>query len=300
MRKIFIVLIPLIVILQSCSNDDGKSDAYGNFEATETIVSVNSDGKILTLNVEEGETIPANQVVGFIDTTQLHLRKMQLVEQKQTIATKYAGVFANVRVLQQKVEGNMIEKRRIENLLKSEATPERNLDDINTNINVLESEIAATKTQNKTIFEEMQTVDAQIKQIDDLIEQSIVINPVDGTVLVKFVEQYEMNTPGKPLYKIANLDTMTLRVYVRGAQLPSVSIGQKVTVLVDKNANIDRQLEGVISWISSKAEFTPKIIQTKDERVNLVYAVKVRVKNDGTLKIGMPGEIRFDLNTSNQ
>ena len=224
---------------------------------------------------------------------------MQLIEQKQTISTKYAGVFANVRVLQQKIEGNMVEKRRIENLLKSEATPERNLDDINTNISVLEREISATKTQNKTIFEEMQTVDAQIKQIDDLINQSIVTNPVDGTVLVKFVEQYEMNTPGKPLYKIANLDEMILRVYVSGAQLPSISIGQKVRVLVDKNVDSDRELEGEISWISSKAEFTPKIIQTKEERVNLVYAVKVRVKNDGTLKIGMPGEIVFDLNTSN-
>lgn len=298
MRKILIILIPLVVILQSCSNDNGKSDAYGNFEATETIVSVNSEGKILSLNVEEGETLPAGKLIGFIDTTQLHLRKMQLVEQKQTIATKYSGVFANVKVLQQKIEGNMIEKKRIENLLKSEATPERNLDDINTNINVLEREIAATKTQNKTIFEEMQTVDAQIKQIDDLIDQSIVVNPVDGTVLVKFVEQYEMNTPGKPLYKIANLDDMILRVYVSGAQLPSIAIGQKVRVLVDKNADSDRKLEGEISWISSKAEFTPKIIQTKEERVNLVYAVKVRVKNDGTLKIGMPGEIVFDLNTS--
>jgi HlyD family secretion protein len=299
MKKLFILFIPLIVILQSCSNDDGKSDAYGNFEATETIVSVNSEGKILSLNLEEGETLPAGKIIGFIDTTQLHLRKMQLIEQKRAISTKSSGVFANVNVIQQKIESNLVEKRRIENLLKSEATPERNLDDVNANINVLQKEIAATRTQNKTIFAEMETVDAQIKQIEDLIDKSIIVNPVDGTVLVKFVEQWETNTPGKPLYKIANLDEIILRVYISGAQLPSISVGQKVTVIVDQNADSDRRLEGEISWISSKAEFTPKIIQTKEERVNLVYAVKVRVKNDGTLKIGMPGEIVFDVNSAN-
>jgi HlyD family secretion protein len=296
MNRLFIYSILLILTISSCSNNDDKSDAYGNFEATEIIVSAEANGKLLEFNVEEGQTIDEGETVGYIDTIQLHLKKLQLEQQKKAVKTKYNNVFSQVSVLQQERKNTLIEKDRIEKLIRDEAAPEKQLDDINARINVINKQISSVKTQNSTTFQEVKTINTQVDQIQDQIDNSKIKNPIKGTVLIKFVEPSEIVNYGKPLYKIANLKIIELRVYVSGDQLPSIKLGQKVIVLIDKNKNDNISLEGTISWISSNAEFTPKTIQTKEERVNLVYAVKVRLINDGSLKIGMPGEVIFDTN----
>jgi len=294
-KKIIIFLIAGVIaaITGGCSNNDNRSDAYGNFEAVETIVSSESSGKLLEFNVEEGQTLNEGSVVGYIDTIQLQLKKKQLEAAKNLTRTKFKSVSSQVGVYQEQKKVALREKERIERLLKDNAATGKQLDDINGNIDVLNRQIAAVETQNSTTNEELKNYDVQIKQIDDQLGKSTVINPVNGTVIMKFVEQNEVVNYGKPLYKIADLSVMELRVYVSGSQLPEIKIGQTVKVLIDNGKSEYRTLEGEIFWVSSKAEFTPKIVQTKEERVNLVYAVKVRVRNDGSLKIGMPGEVMF-------
>lgn len=296
MNKIFLSLALLSLSFSSCSNDKNKSDAYGNFEAVETIVSAEASGKLQIFKVEEGQTIEADMEVGQIDTSQLYLKKIQLDEQKNTVKTKFKNVFSQVSVLQQQKKNALIERDRMEKLIKDEAGTRKQLDDINGNINVIDKQINSVQATNGTTFAEIKTLDAQIEQIADQINKSSIINPVKGTVLSKFAEQSEIVSYGKPLYKIADLTVIELRVYVSGDQLSGVKIGQIVKVLIDSGRKEFKEYEGTVSWISSKAEFTPKIIQTKEERVNLVYAVKIKVKNDGSLKIGMPGEVIFNFN----
>lgn len=300
MKRAIVYLVFLSLIVSSCSDSDDKSDAYGNFEAVELTVSAEANGKLLEFNVEEGQTIDEGEIVGYIDTVQLNLKKQQLDQQKNTVRTKYNNVFSQVSVLQQEKNNALIEKNRIEKLIKDEAAPEKQLDDINARINVIDKQITSVKSQNSTTFQEIKTIDTQIEQLSDQINKSEITNPIKGTVLIRFSEPSEIVNYGKPLYKIADLSIMELRVYVSGDQIPSIKIGQEVTVIVDKNQEENRTFKGTISWISSKAEFTPKTIQTKEERVNLVYAVKVRVNNDGTLKIGMPGEIMFNSNQKSE
>ncbi len=293
MKNILIIAVVSLFILSGCSNDKQKSDAYGNFEAVETIVSSESSGKINELNVEEGQIIDAEKVVGYIDTNQLYLKKLQLVQQKSTVRTKFKNVSAQISVLQEQKRVAIREKERVERLLKDNAATGKQLDDINGNIDVINKQISSIDMQNSTTNEELKGLDVQINQIADQLQKSSITNPVKGTVIIKFAEQGEIVNFGKPLYKIADISVMELRVYVSGSQLPEIKLGQKVKVLIDEGKLNYRTLEGEISWISSKAEFTPKIIQTKEERVNLVYAVKVKVVNDGSLKIGMPGEVMF-------
>jgi HlyD family secretion protein len=294
MNKIFLYpVLALILFISSCSKDEKRSDAFGNFEAVETIVSAEATGKLLDFNIEEGQVIEKDVKVGSIDADQLSLKKQQLEAQKNTIKTKFQNVFSQINVYQEQKKVNQIEKNRIEKLLKDDAAPTKQLDDINGSINVLNKQIASIESQNSTTMQELKSLDVQIQQVQDQIDKSAVINPVKGTILMKLAEQSEIVNYGKPLYKIADISMMELRVYVSGEQLPGIKIGQTVKVLIDAGKKEFKELEGTISWISSKAEFTPKIIQTKEERVNLVYAVKVRVSNDGSLKIGMPGEVIF-------
>lgn len=294
MKNIFSI-IAVLLLLTGCSNNKQKSDAYGNFEATETIVSSESSGKLNEFTVEEGMTIEAGKIVGYIDTNQLYLKKNQLAQQKNTTRTKFKNVSAQISVLQEQKKVALREKERIERLLKDEAATGKQLDDINGSIDVINRQISSIEMQNTTTNEELKGLDVQIAQVIDQLQKSNITNPVSGTVILKFAEQGEIVNFGKPLYKIADISTMELRVYVSGAQLPEIKLGQKVKVLIDDGAKGYKTLEGEISWISSKAEFTPKIVQTKEERVNLVYAVKVRVVNDGSLKIGMPGEVVFTI-----
>lgn len=282
-----------VSLLTACSTNNHNSDAYGNFEATEVEVAAEVNGKLMEFNVEEGKTLQKDEIIGYIDTTQLHLKKEQLEANREAIASKTSNVLAQIEVLEEQLKVLQTEKQRIESLLKDQAATPKQRDDINGQISVTQSQIKSIRTQNISVLSEIKAMDAQIAQVEDQIEKSVLKNPVQGTVLVKFAEPSEFAAIGKPLYRIANLDYLYLRAYATGAQLPHIKIGEEVRVLIDETATENWALPGTISWISDEAEFTPKIIQTKEERVNLVYAFKVRVSNDGSMKIGMPGEVQF-------
>ena len=285
--------ILLLSILFSCSGDKNKSDAYGNFEAIEITVSSEVQGKMLSLKVEEGTKIDSGITVGFIDTANTWLKLKQLQAQKSAIQSKVQNVISQINVQEQQKTNLNSEKKRIEKLLKDKAVPEKQLDDINNAIALIDKQIELIKTQNQAVFSELDGMDYQMKQIQDQIRRSYLINPIKGTVLEKYVEQSEMVVPGKAIYKITNLDEIILRAYVSEKQLANAKINQTASVFFDDGKGELKEVNGTISWISSQSEFTPKIIQTRDERQNLVYAIKIKVKNDGSIKIGMPGEMKF-------
>ena len=293
--NIFSGLSILAMNVFSCSNSNGKADGYGNFEATEITVSAENNGKLLQFQVEEGNLLKKEQFVGYIDTIPLSLKKDQLMVSKDVIASKSKGVLSQISVLQAKLKTANTNKTRIENLIKDHAGTQKQLDDINGEIDVIKNQITSIEIQNAPVVNELKNIDVQLQQLDDQIQKSKITNPIEGTVLTKYAEPNEVTAFGKPLYKIADLSTMELRVYVSETQLANIKIGQKVTVKIDAEKTM-KSYDGTISWIASEAEFTPKIIQTKEERVALVYAVKVNVKNDGSLKIGMPAEMWLNTN----
>lgn len=293
--NIFSGLSILAMSVFSCSNSNGKADGYGNFEATEITVSAENNGKLLQFQVEEGNLLKKDQFVGYIDTIPLSLKKDQLMVSKDVIASKSKGVLSQISVLQAKLKTANTNKTRIENLIKDHAGTQKQLDDINGEIDVIKNQITSIEIQNAPVVNELKNIDVQLQQLDDQIQKSKITNPIEGTVLTKYAEPNEVTAFGKPLYKIADLSTMELRVYVSETQLANIKIGQKVTVKIDAEKTM-KSYDGTISWIASEAEFTPKIIQTKEERVALVYAVKVNVKNDGSLKIGMPAEMWLNTN----
>jgi HlyD family secretion protein len=276
--------------LIACSNGNEKADGYGNFEATEITISAESNGKIMQFKVNEGERLKKEQLVGYIDTTLLALKREQLQISKAVVASKSKGVLSQINVLNAKLKTAYINKVRIENLIKDNAGTQKQLDDVQGEIDVIKNQIRSVEIQNAPVVNELKSIDVQVKQIEDQITKSKIVNPIKGTVLTKYAEPNEITAFAKPLYKIADLSTMQLRVYVSETQLANLKIGQEVTVKIDE-AKTMKTYNGSISWIASEAEFTPKIIQTKEERVALVYAVKVDVKNDGSLKIGMPAEM---------
>ncbi len=277
-------------ILISCNSNKDLADGYGNFEAVETTISAESSGKLMSFKINEGQVIQKGTNIGYIDTIQLSLKKEQLIASKTVIASKSKGVLSQINVLKSQLKTANVSKKRIQNLIKENAGTQKQLDDINGKIDMLNQQIISVETQNAPIINELKSLDIQVQQLNDQIQKSVISNPVSGTVLVKYAEPNEVTAFGKPLYKIADLSTMQLRVYISETQLSIIEIGQQVTVKIDEGENM-KNFEGIITWIASEAEFTPKIIQTKEERVNLVYAVKIDVKNDGSLKIGMPGEM---------
>ena len=291
-KNIFVLLIAAVVFI-SCNSNSDLADGYGNFEAIETIISAESNGKLLQFNIEEGQTLKKNALVGYIDTIQLALKKEQLIASKNVISSKSKGVLSQIKVLKSQLKTATVSKKRTENLIAANAGTQKQLDDIDGKIDMINNQIISVETQNAPIVNELKSIDVQVKQIEDQINKSILKNPVNGTVLVKYAEPNEVTAFGKPLYKIADLSTMLLRVYVSETQLADIKIGQEVTVKIDSGDDM-KNYNGIITWIASEAEFTPKIIQTKEERVNLVYAVKISVKNDGSLKIGMPAEMWID------
>jgi len=300
-NSLFILAVIVMAFLSSCSNQEVLSDGYGNFDAhAEVIVSSQTMGELLQFNVQEGSMLKAGQIIGLVDTTQLHLKKAVLNNQKKVVASKRANIRASIAVQRQQLKINEINRRRIQNLYRSKAATQKQMDDINGLVALNKKQIMATQTQNKNIYTELQSINAQIAQVNESIRQSLITNPVEGTVLVKYAERGELATPGKPLYKIANLKTLELKAFVSGSQLSHIKIGQKVKVYYDKSKNTDSEVNGTILWVSSQAEFTPKTIQTKQERVDLVYAIKIKVSNaKGTIKIGMPGEFRIASQQSN-
>ncbi|GAB3908221.1 HlyD family efflux transporter periplasmic adaptor subunit [Larkinella knui] len=309
MKNSLIISI-LSVGLMACETEP-QSDAYGNFEAVETVVSAEATGALQTLTVEEGQTLRAGQTVGQIDPLQLQLRKSQLLASRRAVSSRSPNIQAQlspfeqqIAVQEQQLKTLQREKIRTQNLIAAGAAPTKQLDDIVAQIDVIERQIAlirqqraaqqsALTTQRSGTLSEEAPLEEQIRQIDDQIKKATIVNPATGTVTVKFAEPGEVASYGKPLYKVADLDRITLRAYISGDQLVRVKTGQKVKVLVDAPNDQFKEYAGTVTWVSSKAEFTPKVIQTKDERVNLVYALKVLVKNDGGLKIGMPGEVKL-------
>ena len=290
MKNIILFLITLGFI--SCNKDNNEADAYGNFEATEVTISSEANGKIEFLKAEEGNVIDKDIVVGQIDTIQLYLNKQQLMASKNTIYSKSANVLSQRSVLNEQLKTTLIEQKRIKNMFDESAATKRQVDEVNGKVSVLQQQIKSVATQNAPIINEVNSIEVQIEKINDQLKKAKIINPIKGTVLAKYAEPNEITAFGKPLYKIADLSEMTLRVYFSETQLASIKMGQQVTVSIDNNDGT-KSYKGIISWISSSAEFTPKVIQTKEERVNLVYAVKVMVKNDGSLKIGMPAEVKL-------
>jgi HlyD family secretion protein len=289
-----------------------KSDASGTFEADEVVVSAEVPGRILNFNVQEGSTFAKDSVVGTIDSVTIALQKEQVQASIAALSERTSNVEPTVKLLQDQllVQESQLktlerERTRTENLVKQDAATTKQLDDINAQIDVLKKQIGVTRqqinvqrgnfqTQNKGILSESEPLRKRVAQLNDQLSRTNIVNPVAGTVIAKYAEAGEVVSTGKALYKIADLSYLNLRAYLTGDLLPSVKLGQKVTVLIDDPKEEYRKYEGTITWISDKAEFTPKTIQTKEERANLVYAIKVRVKNDGFLKIGMYGEVQLN------
>jgi len=291
------LLAVAIVGLASCNGNKNNFDATGSFEAEETIISAEAAGTIEQFNIEEGQLLQAGQPIGYIDSNALFLKKEQLEAQIKAVLIKKPDISAQLAALEEQLKAAEKDQNRISNLVKGDAATTKQLDDVNAQIEVIKKQIDAQKSalgiSTEGISKEAIPLQLQIEQVNDQLSKCRIINPVNGTVLSKYSEVYEMATPGKPLYKIADLSSIILRAYITGNQFPQIKLNQKVKVLTDDGAGKYKETEGTISWISDKAEFTPKTIQTKDERANLVYAIKVNVKNDGTFKIGMYAEIKF-------
>lgn len=289
MKKLILLIIAAMGII-SCNNNNLRADGYGNFEATEITVSSESNGKIEFLKLEEGDLLKTGTQVGLIDTLQLFLSKQQLIASQNTISARSANVLSQRSVLTEQLKSAKIEQSRIGSMFSENAATKRQVDEIDGKVKVIEEQIKGVGTQNAPIVSDLKSIDVQIEKINDQIQKSKITNPINGTVLTKYAEAGEIAAFGKPLYKIADLTEMTLRVYVSETQLTDIKIGQEVIIKID-GKNEMKSYKGIISWIASQAEFTPKIIQTREERVNLVYAVKVKIMNDGSLKIGMPAEM---------
>jgi HlyD family secretion protein len=315
----------LLVLVTSCTSKDDVFDASGVFEAEEIIISSEVAGKVLHFPIEEGSQLGANQEVGSIDCKNLELQKAQVeasieaLSEKQFSATPQNEIIKEQLITQEKQTATQAqqlqilekEQTRLQNLVRANAAPAKQLDDIDGQINVLKKQIEASLSQkevlkrqissqnqqvaiqNRGILSETKPLKERIAQLNDQLQRCAITNPSAGTVLVKYIKTNEVVTPGKPLYKLADLSNMTLRIYLTGDQLTKVKLNQSVKVFIDQGQEELKELTGTMQWISDKAEFTPKTIQTKDERANLVYAAKVRIKNDGYLRIGMYGEIRF-------
>jgi len=311
MKKRIFIAASIAILFINCDQNGNQHDASGTFEADEVIVSSELNGKIVTLNVEEGDVIVKNTSVGKIDAENLSLQKEQVEASIQALNEKTSDVTPQVKMLedqlavqQSQLANYMHEKTRIENLLKQDAATGKQLDDINAQIDVVKKQMSVTQqqinvqknniaTQNRSILSEGKPLEKRAAQLQDQMNRSNIINPIDGTVITKYAEAGEVTSAGKALYKVADLSTINLRAYVTGTQLSQIKLGQPVKVLVDDGPKKYREYPGNITWISDKAEFTPKTIQTKEERANLVYATKIKVKNDGKLKIGMYGEVKL-------
>jgi len=297
MNKKTIGLLIFSAVLASCHNKENDWDATGAFESVETIVSTESSGTLMEFNVEEGMTLQANQFVGYVDSAQLSDRKNELLAQIASTTSQIPDIPVQVASLQSQLSEAQVNQKRIANLFKASAATQQQLDDANTNVDVIKKQIDAQKNSlgitSNTLTKNVTPLQRQIDVINDQLQKCKIINPIHGTILTKYAENHEVVTPGKALYKIAEMDTIILRAYITGAQLTQIKLGQKVSVRSDEGSDKFRSYSGVIYWISDKSEFTPKTIPTKDERADLVYAIKVRVVNDGYLKIGMYGDLKF-------
>ena len=281
----------------SCKDAGGGNDASGTFEATEVVVSAEASGRIVSLDVQEGMPLSAGQVCGLVDTVQLYLQRRQLEAGVNAALSRKRDAETQTAYIREQIEVNRREAERVRNLIEADAANTKQLDDITSAIKLLETQLTATEAdiaQNNAIAEaEAASYRAQIAQVEESLRRCRIASPIDGTVLVKYAEAGELTAAGKPLFKVADLTSMSLRAYITASQLTHVRLGQKVRVFADSGEKGVREYEGTVSWISDQSEFTPKTIQTRDERANLVYAIKVSFVNDGYVKTGMYGDLKF-------
>lgn len=287
------IIIIAALILPGCKNKADQADAYGNFEATEVIVSAETNGRILKFGPTEGTDIEKGSEIALIDTTLFHLQKAEIDAGVRSIRTRINSINAQNDILNQQIANLNINIARIENMLKDDAATKKQYDDLAGQVAVLQKQIAANTTQKASTAAEISVYESKKATLNEQISRSIVKSPLAGTLIEKYSEAGEITAAGKPLAKIADLSLIRLKVYISGAQLGSIKTGQQCTVRTDNGEKGYSSFTGTISYISGKAEFTPKIIQTKEERVTLVYAVTIDVKNDGSMKSGMPGEAIF-------
>lgn len=281
------------VLFQSCSDNNNKSDAYGNFEATEILVSSEISGKILKFEVKEGDFIKKDEPVCYIDDYQLKLKKKELEAQKDVLKSKIVNINSQIEIIEEQKRILLNDKIRFNKMLDEAAATQKQVDDIVGQIKVFERQIENVSTQKQSVVSEMKLIDVKIAQIDDQIQRCVIKNPCEGTVITKFSETGEICGPNKPLYKLADLGNIYLRAYISEKQLSTVRLGQETEIIVDDENAQTRSYSGKIIFISDKSEFTPKTIQTKEERVKLVYSVKVSIQNDGYIRIGMPAELKL-------
>lgn len=291
------LLAGVILLLSACSPTAPDHDATGTFEADETIIAAEATGRLVRFDVDEGQRLDAGTAVGTIDSVQLWLRRRQIDAQIDAILSRRPNIASQVAALQEQLSGAQREQRRLTAMAQSDAATQRQVDEATTQVGVLQRQIDALysslRTTSASLVEETAPLRIQQAQLDDQLQKCRIVNPLSGIVLASYARVHEVTAPGKALYRIADLSYLYLRAYVTGDQLATVRLGQTVRVFTDDGHGGSKDHAGTVSWISDKAEFTPKTIQTKNERANLVYAVKIRVRNPGVLKIGMYGEVDF-------
>lgn len=296
-KAVFYITAAVAMLCTACSNNDTEYDASGVFETTEVIVSAKGTGELISFHVDEGQIVNMGQELGCIDTLQLYLKKKQLLSTISATESKCLSESRQVASIQQQISNLQRERKRFTELVRENAANQKQVDDIDYQIMVLQRQLAATSEQigsnNSSLTGQKGSIAAQIAQIEDQMHNSIITSPIQGTILTKYMEQGEFAAHGKPLFKVGNIQDMKLRAYITADQLTTLKIGQKVKVYADQGKADRKEYPGTVTWISSKAEFTPKTIQTRDERANLVYAVKIAVKNDGLIKEGMYGDVKF-------
>lgn len=297
MKKHFLFISAISLLTLSCSKDNRQYDATGTFEATEITVSSEQNGKLLYFSVEEGSPVAAGHEVGLVDTVQLALKARQIGATRESLAAQRPDVAKQIAATRQQLAKALQEQRRYEALVANNAANGKLLDDARNNVQVLrrqlEAAVSSLDNNTRSINGQMSAATIQRMQVIDQLEKCHITSPISGTVLEKYAEQGEFVTAGKPLFKVADIGRMYLRAYITSAQLADVKIGQRVKVMSDYGGGKGKTYDGVVTWIADKAEFTPKSIVTNDERAELVYAVKIAVKNDGGIKIGMYGEVMF-------
>lgn len=283
--------------LAACGDKEVEYDASGIFETTEIIVSAQTAGELTALTAEEGRTVEAGERLGCVDTVQLALKKRQLSASLTATDSKRLDRKRQVAALRQQIDNLQREKARFSELLKADAATEKQVDELDYQIAILQRQLEATEEQinssNSSLDGQSSGIEAQLAQVEDQIRKSVAASPIKGTILAKYAEPGEYVVPGKPLFKVADISRMKLRAYLTADQLTTLKIGQKVTVYADQGKTDRKAYEGTVVWIADEAEFTPKTIQTREERANLVYAVKIAVSNDGLIKRGMYGDVKF-------
>ena len=296
MRKI-LALTGTALMMVACGGNEKAYDATGTFEATETTVFAEQSGALLTFNVNEGDTIGQDQEVGLIDTTQTWLKIQQLGATKQVYQSQKPDMERQIAATRQQLAKAQQDEQRYRELVADGAAPSKMLDDATSQVKVLQkqldAQVSTISSQLSTLNSQLSTADVQIEQLRDMLRKCHVTAPTKGTVLEKYVERGEFVTTGKPLFKVADTQDMFLRAYVTSAQLQTIKLGQQVKVFADYGDQQKKEYDGTIAWISSRSEFTPKTILTDDERADLVYAVKIAIRNDGYIKIGMYGEVKL-------